>query len=79
MKVYCIRDERYPYYWITNDPKEYYESYEMELTDEEWKKFQAVNAENERWQDLIEDRVNEVRRKRLLESTKNGIKPKGFN
>jgi hypothetical protein len=78
MKVYCTGDERYPYFWLTDNPKDFYEPYEIELTEEEWKKFQAVDAENERWQDHIEDAVNRVRKKRLLESTKGGIKPKGF-
>lgn len=78
MKLHLTADECYPYYYV-REPSEYsYEPIVIELTDEQWDEFSKVNLMHDIWQDRFSDLYDEARKKALLDSTKDGIEPKGF-
>lgn len=79
MKLYLSGDERYPYYTLYENNDWVYDPYEIELSDEEYNSYIEATSATEVWQDRLHDMTNKIRRQKMLENTKSGVQPKGFN
>lgn len=79
MKLHLTADGCYPYYYV-REPSEYcYEPIVIDLSEEQWEEFTKVNLLHDFWQDRFEGLYKEARKKALLEATKGGVEPKGFD